>query len=422
MYGCIGPGEVDGDLVRVLSIVEKPDPADAPSDLAVIGRYVLAPAIFDALRRTTPGAGGEIQLTDAIGLLAADEPVFALPFASGRFDVGNPLDAHEGAGRAGPHARGHRSGVPRVARRSSSADDVVAARGRAGRTSSRCRRWRGPRCAKPHRATFIHPGDLAWWLGWWPKTDGGARRDHPHVGGRRERWSPGWSTTPATSASASRRALWTTTCCSRRWTDGSMRACVGTCAPSATTIRWGSRGSHAAGYRRIPDDMVAFSLDLDRLEPSEPDPRVSTVARSDDLGARLSVTHAAFGVDRPFDDYVAGYRRFMDSPAYPDGWDLVAWTPAGEAAACCIAWPDPVSRVGNFEPVATHPSFHRQGFATVVLRDGLRRLREAGMRRAVVRTPRRQRARRSPCIAPWGSSPTTSSSRSDGPTADGPID
>ena len=93
MYGCIGPGDVDGDLVRVLSIVEKPDPADAPSDLAVIGRYVLAPAIFDALRRTTPGAGGEIQLTDAIGLLAADEPVFALPFTAGRFDVGNPLDA-----------------------------------------------------------------------------------------------------------------------------------------------------------------------------------------------------------------------------------------------------------------------------------------------------------------------------------------
>jgi len=93
MYGCIGPGELDGDLVRVASIVEKPNPADAPSDLAVIGRYVLTPAIFEALRRTAPGAGDEIQLTDAIALLAADEPVFALPFARGRFDVGNPLDA-----------------------------------------------------------------------------------------------------------------------------------------------------------------------------------------------------------------------------------------------------------------------------------------------------------------------------------------
>jgi ribosomal protein S18 acetylase RimI-like enzyme len=133
--------------------------------------------------------------------------------------------------------------------------------------------------------------------------------------------------------------------------------------------------------------MAAFSIDLGRAAAAAPDPRVSAVARSDDIGARLSVTHAAFGVDRPFDEYVAGYRRFMDSPAYPNGWDLVAWTPAGQAAACCIAWPDPVSRVGNFEPVAAHPSFHRQGFGSVVLRDGLRRLRDAGMRRAVVRTP-----------------------------------
>ena len=95
MYGCIGPGATDGELVRVASIVEKPDPADAPSDLAVIGRYVFTPAILDTLTRTPPGAGGEIQLTDAIALLADDEPVYALPFEHGRFDAGNPLDAME---------------------------------------------------------------------------------------------------------------------------------------------------------------------------------------------------------------------------------------------------------------------------------------------------------------------------------------
>ncbi len=93
MYGCIGPGETDGDLVRVVSIVEKPDPEDAPSDLAVIGRYVFTPDIVDALARTRPGAGGEIQLTDAIGALAADRRVYALPFDCGRYDAGNPLDA-----------------------------------------------------------------------------------------------------------------------------------------------------------------------------------------------------------------------------------------------------------------------------------------------------------------------------------------
>jgi len=95
MYGCIEPGEADGDLVRVTSIVEKPDPADAPSDLAVIGRYVFTPAIVEALGRTEPGSGGEIQLTDAIGLLAADERVYAMPVERGRFDAGNPLDAIE---------------------------------------------------------------------------------------------------------------------------------------------------------------------------------------------------------------------------------------------------------------------------------------------------------------------------------------
>ena len=95
MYGCITPGETDGELVRVASIVEKPDPADAPSDLAVIGRYVFTPGIVGALATTAPGAGGEIQLTDAIGALARTEPVFAFPFDRGRYDAGNPLDALE---------------------------------------------------------------------------------------------------------------------------------------------------------------------------------------------------------------------------------------------------------------------------------------------------------------------------------------
>jgi UTP--glucose-1-phosphate uridylyltransferase len=93
MYGCVEPGERDGDVVRVMSIVEKPDPGEAPSTLAVIGRYVFEPAIFDALDRTPPGKLDEIQLTDAIQLLAAEGRVSAYPFERGRYDVGNPLDA-----------------------------------------------------------------------------------------------------------------------------------------------------------------------------------------------------------------------------------------------------------------------------------------------------------------------------------------
>ena len=92
MYGCIEPESFEEDLVRILSIIEKPSPEEAPSNLAVIGRYVLTPEIFDALRRTTPGRGGEIQLTDAINLLAQEQAVYAYRFDGRRFDVGNPLD------------------------------------------------------------------------------------------------------------------------------------------------------------------------------------------------------------------------------------------------------------------------------------------------------------------------------------------
>jgi UTP--glucose-1-phosphate uridylyltransferase len=85
------PGE--GGTVTVTGMVEKPDPADAPSTLTVIGRYVLPPEIFDALRRTEPGRGGEIQLTDAMALLLAEGvPVHGVVFTGRRYDTGTKLD------------------------------------------------------------------------------------------------------------------------------------------------------------------------------------------------------------------------------------------------------------------------------------------------------------------------------------------
>ncbi len=92
LYGSIQPEFVEDNLARVVSIVEKPDPEEAPSMLAAIGRYVLTPEIFDALRDTGPGKGGEVQLTDAINLLAREQAVYAYVFENGRFDVGNKLD------------------------------------------------------------------------------------------------------------------------------------------------------------------------------------------------------------------------------------------------------------------------------------------------------------------------------------------
>ncbi|MCX0243817.1 UTP--glucose-1-phosphate uridylyltransferase GalU [Streptomyces drozdowiczii] len=97
LYGCaaVEPTAEDG-IVRVTGLVEKPEPGDAPSNLAVIGRYVLDPAVFAVLRETEPGRGGEIQLTDALQQLAADEklggPVHGVVFRGRRYDTGDRGD------------------------------------------------------------------------------------------------------------------------------------------------------------------------------------------------------------------------------------------------------------------------------------------------------------------------------------------
>jgi UTP--glucose-1-phosphate uridylyltransferase len=93
-YGCVAPaGEVTGDVVAVAELVEKPPADQAPSTLAMIGRYVLPAEVFDAIRATEPGAGGEIQLTDGIArLLAEGVPVHGVVFRGRRYDTGNRLE------------------------------------------------------------------------------------------------------------------------------------------------------------------------------------------------------------------------------------------------------------------------------------------------------------------------------------------
>ena len=88
-YGIVAIDKADDD--RITQIVEKPSPDKAPSNLAVVGRYLLDPAIFDKLETTGRGAGGEIQLTDAIADLLADSPVYAYSFTGTRYDCGSKL-------------------------------------------------------------------------------------------------------------------------------------------------------------------------------------------------------------------------------------------------------------------------------------------------------------------------------------------
>ena len=91
-YGCAAAEDRTGNVCKIIDVVEKPKAEDAPSNLAIVGRYLFTPAIFDALEHVQPGVGGEIQLTDAISLLIKEEPVMGMIFEEGRFDIGKKID------------------------------------------------------------------------------------------------------------------------------------------------------------------------------------------------------------------------------------------------------------------------------------------------------------------------------------------
>ena len=90
-YGILDPLHEEGRVVEIRDLVEKPSMEDAPSDLAVLGRYVLTPKIFDVLEQTSRGAGGEIQLTDGIRGLIDEQPVFGYQFEGTRHDAGTRI-------------------------------------------------------------------------------------------------------------------------------------------------------------------------------------------------------------------------------------------------------------------------------------------------------------------------------------------
>lgn len=90
-YGIVDGTYVEDDLYKVKDLIEKPSVEEAPSNQAILGRYIITPRIFSFLEHTKPGAGGEIQLTDALHALAKEEPMYAYNFKGRRYDVGNKL-------------------------------------------------------------------------------------------------------------------------------------------------------------------------------------------------------------------------------------------------------------------------------------------------------------------------------------------
>ena len=88
-YGIVDCENIGDRLYKVNSMIEKPNPSEAPSDIAVLGRYILTPGIFECLEKTPKGAGGEIQLTDGIVMLGQTEDIYAYDFEGKRYDIGN---------------------------------------------------------------------------------------------------------------------------------------------------------------------------------------------------------------------------------------------------------------------------------------------------------------------------------------------
>jgi len=241
--------------------------------------------------------------------------------------------------------------------------------------------------ASPGRAA-AHPGDIAWLAGWRPKPVGrlaemfllweegsqvvGFAAFQPDDGGLSVFVSPGLANTEAAVDFEDSAQAWASRGdAAVRWFELENE--------TAAIERWRDRGYRPAGesylnLTRALDDLVGEVGADDRIRP----------VGGDDVQDRASITHAAFDGSEPIAAYAAAYAAFRASPAYPHGWDLLLRDGDGRAAACCIAWPDPVSRAGTFEPVATHPDLHRRGFGRALLLDGLRRFAAAGMTYAIV--------------------------------------
>ncbi len=141
------------------------------------------------------------------------------------------------------------------------------------------------------------------------------------------------------------------------------------------------------GFSRSADFMHYMQRSLSEPVPEAllpPGYQVRPLAGEHEMERRAAASHAAFSSRLPFDVYCQRYLSFMRSPVYDPSLDLVTEAPDGRFASFCICWLDIVNQVGLFEPVGTHPDFHRQGLGKAVLLEGLRRMRAQGMLTAIV--------------------------------------
>lgn len=146
------------------------------------------------------------------------------------------------------------------------------------------------------------------------------------------------------------------------------------------------------GFQLTEDDMAHLTCSLTGQLPKSAITAgyiVRTSAGERDALGRARAQYGAFGSTLPLEIYVERFRKFMQSPAYNPEFDVVAVAPDDQISAFCMIWPDPVNKVGLFEPVGTHPDFQRRGLGKAVMLEGLRRLQALGMTKACVNTDAR---------------------------------
>jgi GNAT superfamily N-acetyltransferase len=135
------------------------------------------------------------------------------------------------------------------------------------------------------------------------------------------------------------------------------------------------------------DAHLVYDLAVPRPSVQLPEGYVVRSSRGlDEVAQRAWAQYNAFDNSAAFEVYLQRFTRFMHTPAYDPAWDMVVAAPDGQIGAFCIVWPDPLSGVGLFEPVGTHPDFQRKGLGKAVMLEALDRLQMLGLRQAIVTT------------------------------------
>lgn len=262
-----------------------------------------------------------------------------------------------------------------------------------------CQLLRNGRAAN-NGSYYIHQGDLKWWL-YYPPLEGDFWNqiylwDDPAQAGQLLGWvllSPDWVgfdvyVMPELRGSSPAQEMYI-------WAEEQAMQIAREKGKASIYVLWvlhddevlgghfGERGYHLQrGYvhmTRTLDDATAPDSVADGFV-------VRGCRGEPEVSARARAQYSAFKSSAPFGRYLERFTNFMRSPVYDPELDIVAVAPDGKIGAFCIAWTDPVNQVGLFEPVGTHTEFQRVGLGRAVMHEGLRRLKERGMRSAIVST------------------------------------